>query len=217
MWCHLVLQYWFTVACYSCASNSRVKKTSQLVLLRLRQLFAWLQQVEEGIRAGDVPAVLKKSIADLLDLTDLVRGKLNAQVARQVLHKPLSGCPAIHLLHYCPQLAKNVLCMMLSQDLLAACQYAEILQHAVHSVAAAAKDEGCCVTALQDRLTLGALITLDVHARDVVQQLVDASVSHTTDFEWASQLRYYWREDVYVEMVQACIAYGYEYLGNTPR
>ena len=70
---------------------------------------------------------------------------------------------------------------------------------------------------LQDRLTLGALITLDVHARDVVQQLVDAKVAHTTDFEWASQLRYYWRENVWVEMVQACIAYGYEYLGNTPR
>ena len=70
---------------------------------------------------------------------------------------------------------------------------------------------------LQDRLTLGALITLDVHARDVVQQLVDAKVTHTTDFEWASQLRYYWRDNVWVEMVQACIAYGYEYLGNTPR
>ncbi len=73
------------------------------------------------------------------------------------------------------------------------------------------------VVLLQDRLTLGALITLDVHARDVVQQLVDANVAHTTDFEWASQLRYYWRDNVWVEMVQACIAYGYEYLGNTPR
>ena len=56
-----------------------------------------------------------------------------------------------------------------------------------------------------------------MHARDVVQQLVDADVAHTTDFEWASQLRYYWRDNVWVEMVQACIAYGYEYLGNTPR
>lgn len=30
-------------------------------------------------------------------------------------------------------------------------------------------------------------------------------------------MRYYWRDDVMTEMVQACISYGYEYLGNTPR
>jgi len=85
-----------------------------------------------------------------------------------------------------------------------------------HSVSGILIPWNCCCV-LQDRLTLGALITLDVHARDVVQQLVDANVTHTTDFEWASQLRYYWRDNVWVEMVQACIAYGYEYLGNTPR
>lgn len=39
-----------------------------------------MQQVEEGIQASNVPGVLQKSINDLLDLTDLVRGKLNAQV-----------------------------------------------------------------------------------------------------------------------------------------
>ena len=39
-----------------------------------------LQVVEEGIRAGNVPAVLDKCINDLLDLTDLVRGKLGVQV-----------------------------------------------------------------------------------------------------------------------------------------
>ncbi|GAX80571.1 hypothetical protein CEUSTIGMA_g8008.t1 [Chlamydomonas eustigma] len=70
----------------------------------------------------------------------------------------------------------------------------------------------------QDRTTLGALITVDVHARDVVQELADAgSGLQATDFEWVSRLRYYWRDDVYVDMVQASISYGYEYLGNTPR
>ena len=38
------------------------------------------QMVEEGIRASSVPAVLEKCVNDLLDLTDLVRGKLGVQV-----------------------------------------------------------------------------------------------------------------------------------------
>lgn len=47
--------------------------------------------------------------------------------------------------------------------------------------------------------------------------LLVTGIQKATDFEWVSQLRYYWRDDVFVEMVQACIAYGYEYLGNSPR
>ncbi|KAI5076359.1 hypothetical protein GOP47_0008424 [Adiantum capillus-veneris] len=68
------------------------------------------------------------------------------------------------------------------------------------------------------RLTLGALIVIDVHARDVVQKLLDEKVKAVTDFEWVSQLRYYWEnENIFVRMVQASLSYGYEYLGNTPR
>ncbi|KAL0210647.1 hypothetical protein RCL1_005083 [Eukaryota sp. TZLM3-RCL] len=72
-------------------------------------------------------------------------------------------------------------------------------------------------------LTLGALITLDVHARDVTDLLAKANIKTTGDFEWISQLRYYWRPDdkekhqVFVEMVQTVAPYCYEYLGNTPR
>ena len=38
------------------------------------------------------------------------------------------------------------------------------------------------------------------------------------EFEWASQLRYYWTDsslDLYVSMVTASIPYGWEYLGYT--
>eukprot|EP00062_Callorhinchus_milii_P022724 gi/632980863/ref/XP_007907272.1/ PREDICTED: dynein heavy chain 3, axonemal-like [Callorhinchus milii] len=68
------------------------------------------------------------------------------------------------------------------------------------------------------RITLGALITIDVHARDVVAKLNDLGISTTTDFNWIAQLRYYWEErKVIVRMITTTVPYGYEYLGNTGR
>ena len=42
------------------------------------------------------------------------------------------------------------------------------------------------------QMTLGAMTTLDVHARDVVQLLIDDRIDSVDTFSWTSQLRYYW-------------------------
>ncbi len=41
-----------------------------------------------------------------------------------------------------------------------------------------------------ERKTIGALIVIDVHARDVVKILADTKVSSEIDFDWISQLRW---------------------------
>ncbi|KFG46088.1 dynein heavy chain family protein [Toxoplasma gondii RUB] len=66
-------------------------------------------------------------------------------------------------------------------------------------------------------ITVGALIVIDVHAKDVVEKLAEAKVESISFFEWISQLRYYWRDDCWVRCVQTDFPYGYEYLGNTFR
>lgn len=40
-----------------------------------------------------------------------------------------------------------------------------------------------------------ALITIEVHARDVIDKLSKAGVTSPSAFEWSSQLRFYWDAD----------------------
>jgi dynein heavy chain len=54
----------------------------------------------------------------------------------------------------------------------------------------------------QQKVTINALIVLDVHAKDVVEKLVINNVNEVGAFEWIAQLRYYWEtEDCYVKCV----------------
>uniref|UniRef100_A0A8C3NFB7 Dynein axonemal heavy chain 12 n=1 Tax=Geospiza parvula TaxID=87175 RepID=A0A8C3NFB7_GEOPR len=70
----------------------------------------------------------------------------------------------------------------------------------------------------QTRITLGALVTLDVHARDVIKEMIGSGVQNETDFQWLAQLRYYWQnENVRVCIINCNVKYAYEYLGNSPR
>ena len=80
------------------------------------------------------------------------------------------------------------------------------------------------------RKTLGALTTIDVHNRDVVAKMAELGTHDVSDFEWMSQLRYYWEDSwkdgqgvkkgnktMIARIVNAKCLYGYEYLGNSSR
>ncbi|KAF1323628.1 Axonemal dynein heavy chain, partial [Globisporangium splendens] len=76
-----------------------------------------------------------------------------------------------------------------------------------------------------ERTTIGALVVIDVRARDTIVHVIEKSVENDQDFEWISQLRYYWIEgaktagvlDLQARIVNARVKYGYEYLGNSMR
>eukprot|EP00058_Branchiostoma_floridae_P007678 XP_002593166.1 hypothetical protein BRAFLDRAFT_57938 [Branchiostoma floridae] len=70
------------------------------------------------------------------------------------------------------------------------------------------------------RLKIVALVTIEVHARDVIEKLIKSGVSDVTAFEWLMQLRVYWDKDIddcVVRQTNTQFQYGYEYLGNSGR
>ncbi|OWK08663.1 hypothetical protein Celaphus_00010850, partial [Cervus elaphus hippelaphus] len=70
------------------------------------------------------------------------------------------------------------------------------------------------------KVVLGALLTLYVHCRDIVRDLLLKSIFNADDFEWTRHLQYKWNEKqklCYVSQGDASFTYGYEYLGCTPR
>ena len=71
-----------------------------------------------------------------------------------------------------------------------------------------------------ERLSIAALITLDVHGRDVADMMVADGTTKDSDFIWQMQLRFYWDEDEDSSLVRQTNArfwYGNEYLGAQPR
>ena len=80
----------------------------------------------------------------------------------------------------------------------------------------------------KERVTLGALVVLDVHARDVTLNMKNNGVDLKTHFDWVAQLRYYWKDDgksaltgvpgsLTLKMINAQTFYSGEYLGNSGR
>mmetsp|Transcript_64893 Transcript_64893/g.119431 ORF Transcript_64893/g.119431 Transcript_64893/m.119431 type:complete len:4522 (+) Transcript_64893:77-13642(+) len=83
-------------------------------------------------------------------------------------------------------------------------------------------------TSKVERSKLVALITIEVHARDVQDRMITLKTESPSNFNWASQLRFELREPTdeisagqpamcYVLQTNTCSPYGYEYQGNNGR
>jgi dynein heavy chain len=42
---------------------------------------------------------------------------------------------------------------------------------------------------------MGCLLILDVHAKNVVEDLAKSNVTDIYDFAWTKQMRYYWEQE----------------------
>ena len=73
---------------------------------------------------------------------------------------------------------------------------------------------------VSERLKINCLIILDVHARDIVDGFVRDSILDAREFEWESQLRFYWENsenDIQIRQCTGIFTYGYEYQGLNGR
>lgn len=69
-----------------------------------------------------------------------------------------------------------------------------------------------------NRNTIKSLIVIDVHAKDVVEDLLNKKVCSLDDFDWLAQLRYYYEDGAtLVRIINATVKFANEYLGNSER
>ncbi|KAL7986703.1 hypothetical protein Chor_012986 [Crotalus horridus] len=71
-----------------------------------------------------------------------------------------------------------------------------------------------------DRKKYNTVLIIDVHARDIVDNFVRDSIMEAREFEWESQLRFYWDrepDELNVRQCTGTFSYGYEYMGLNGR
>ena len=51
-----------------------------------------------------------------------------------------------------------------------------------------------------DRAKFNTMLIIDVHARDIVEFFVRDSITSAREFEWESQLRFYWSQVCYYDV-----------------
>ena len=156
----------------------------------------WLLEVERVMRTS-VKAITKAALGDYQP------GDREAWV----LHWPCQAILAASQIHWTSAVSAAIVEHKLPDQLALQLGQLEALTTIVRGE----------LTPMQ-RATIGSLLVVEVHARDVLYRLEEKKVASLADFDWIVQLRSYWEdEEMLVRMVTACLASAWEYLGNTSR
>ncbi|XP_041978336.1 dynein axonemal heavy chain 3 [Aricia agestis] len=156
----------------------------------------WLQQLEQQMSAS---------------MRDVAAAALAAYAA---------GPRGAWLLDWPGQIVQCVACLVRTTEAVVAIQSNALPALVERCTAQIVELVGLVQGALEPshRITVEALIVLDVHGRSIVEELVEKKVTDPLDFTWRRTLRYYWRgERVICAMISTELLYGFEYLGNTGR
>lgn len=71
-----------------------------------------------------------------------------------------------------------------------------------------------------DRKKFNTVLIIDVHARDIIDGFVRDSILDAREFQWESQLRFYWdkvSDKLIIRQCTGSFGYGYEYMGLNGR
>ncbi|RKP21444.1 hypothetical protein ROZALSC1DRAFT_11414, partial [Rozella allomycis CSF55] len=103
-----------------------------------------------------------------------------------------------------------------SGDKLAMKKYSKLLQSQLEDLVVQVRSD----LNSNDRRKINTQIIVDVHARDIIDKFVRDSVIDSQDFQWSSQLRFYWDkniDDILVKQCNGVFDYGHEYMGLNGR
>jgi len=183
--------------------------------------------VSEGDKKGNVEKwLMEVQDAMITSLTDITRESIAAYAEKErtewVIQWPAQVVICVDNVYWTKEVAEAIECGKLD-DYYKKCQAQ--LSGLVHLV----RGE---LSALE-RQTLSAVVTIDVHNRDVVKDLCSSKVASPKEFDWMAQLRYYWcpkgtitmpnstaqntADKCQVSIINAVLLYGCEYLGNSDR
>ncbi|KAL0488326.1 dynein heavy chain [Acrasis kona] len=159
----------------------------------------WLKEVEDNM----VRTLKELTKQGVKDYENMPRDEFIKTTVAQVVW-------TVNQIFWCREVTR---CLTSANPIKEMQMFLETSKHQLNELAAMTRSE---LTSTQ-RKVIQTLIIIEVHARDVVEQMIADGVSSVTDFGWLKQLRYYWENNCMVRQSNSEFTYGFEYGGIQSR